>query len=173
MSDRAGDIDRYGENTPVHCFGRSLPSPDFTRLLMSSTPSSPEITALRKQLVQYSCLTVSAALPADEAAAVRAGLLQFNEWSDYQTLGVCADTLAAGKAALEQYVAALSRPIQLELGDRPGPVYLKFNTLKGAWYLDDYSGPSRGVLVSFHASEPEFDPVNGTYGPFPLDLFEP
>ena len=40
------------------------------------------------------------------------------------------------------------------------------------WYLDDYVGPNRGVLVSFHASEPEYDLVNGTYGPFPLDLFD-
>ena len=56
--------------------------------------------------------------------------------------------------------------------ERPGAVYLKFNTLKGAWYLDDYVGPNRGVLISFHASEPDYDLVNGTYGPFPLDLFD-
>ena len=42
---------------------------------------------------------------------------------------------------------------------------------KGAWYLDDYVGTARGVLISFHASEPEVDVINGTYGPFPFDLF--
>jgi hypothetical protein len=107
-----------------------------------------------------------------ERSEVREALLQFSGAADYETLGVCADTLAAGQSAVEQYVEALSRPIQLALDDRAGPVYIKFNTSKGAWYLDDYPGSSRGVLVSFHASDPEVDIVNGTYGPFPLDLFQ-
>lgn len=74
-------------------------------------------------------------------------------------------------AVTEAYVGQLSRPIRLDLPHRDGAVYIKFNTLKGAWYLDDYPGPSRGVLVSFHTSEPELDLINGTYGPLPLDLF--
>jgi hypothetical protein len=48
---------------------------------------------------------------------------------------------------------------------------LKFNTLKNAWYLDSYSGDSRGVLITYYTSEAELDDVNGTYGPFLLDLF--
>ena len=135
-------------------------------------PNLLDYRALRKQLARFSCLEAPPSLSAAEKADIRAALQSFNEASDYQTLGICADTLATGQAALESYVAALSRPIQLQLDDRAGPVYLKFNTLKGAWYLDDYSGTSRGVLVSFHASEPEVDIVNGTYGPFPFDLFE-
>jgi hypothetical protein len=91
--------------------------------------------------------------------------------SEYQTLGICADSVAAAKAALKGYVAALSQPINLDLPEQTGAVYLKFNTLKNAWYLDGYSGKSRGVLVTYHTSEPELDSVNGTYGPFPLDLF--
>ena len=140
---------------------------------MTATDSNPtDYKALRKQLARFSCLETPPSLSATEKADIRAALQSFNEASDYQTLGICADTLATGQAALESYVAALSRPIQLQLDDRTGPVYLKFNTLKGAWYLDDYTGTSRGVLVSFHASEPAVDIVNGTYGPFPFDLFE-
>lgn len=135
-------------------------------------PNAAELKVLRKQLGRFSRLDIAPLLTADEAAAIREVLLRFNELSDYQTLGVCADDLATAKAAIAAYVAALSRPIQLELEPRQGPVYLKFNTLNGAWYLDDYAGSSRGVLVSFHASEPDVDAINGTYGPLPLDLFD-
>ena len=136
---------------------------------MDSNPA--DLKAIRKQLARFSCLQVFPPLADTEASEVREALLLFNELSDYQTLGICADDLPTAKAAVEAYVAALSQPIHLELEPREGPVYIKFNTLQGAWYLDDYPGPSRGVLVSFHASEPEADVVNGTYGPFPLDLF--
>lgn len=127
---------------------------------------------MRKQLARFSCLDTPPDLSADERAEIRRVLLLFSEAADYETLGVCADTLAAGQAAVERYVEALSRPISLNLDARSGPVYIKFNTLKGAWYLDDYPGTSRGVLISYHASEAAVDEVNGTYGPFPLDLFD-
>ncbi|MEB3269350.1 MAG: DUF1824 family protein [Leptolyngbya sp.] len=139
------------------------------------------LKAHRKALAPFSCDQVPRSLTDAERAAVRASLLLFNECSDYQTLGICADDLPSAVQALKSYATALGCPeLKLNGGDgssgllsdhRSGPVYLKFNTLKGAWYLDDYSGPSRGVLVSYHASEPEADPVNGTYGPFPLNLF--
>ncbi|MEO1095954.1 MAG: DUF1824 family protein [Cyanobacteria bacterium J06638_28] len=140
--------------------------------MTSSDLSSADIPTVRKQLTRFSCLEVAPTLADAETQAVREALLLFNELSEYQTLGICADDLATAKAATEAYVAVLSRPIQLDLEPRNGPVFLKFNTLKGAWYLDDYPGPSRGVLVSFHTTEPEMDAVNGTYGPFPLDLFD-
>jgi len=140
--------------------------------MISTDSDSIDYQALRKQLVRFSCLDTPPSLAATEKAAIRDVLQVFSEAADYETLWVCADTLAIARAAMEAYVGVFSRPIQLSLDDRPGPVYLKFNTLKGAWYLDDYVGTSRGVLVSFHASEPEVDAVNGTYGPFPFDLFE-
>ena len=140
---------------------------------MTATDSSSiDYKALRRRLAQFSCLETPPVLSETEKVAIRDALRAFSEAADYETLGVCADTLAIAQAALESYIAALSRPIQLSLEARRGAVYLKFNTLKGAWYLDDYVGASRGVLVSFHASEPEVDLVNGTYGPFPFDLFE-
>ena len=138
--------------------------------MSSDESSTANILATRKQLARFSCLEIAPTLSAEELADIRKSLLLFNQLSDYQTLGVCAETLAQGKAAMQNYLAALGAPANLDLPAKAGPVYIKFNTLKGAWYLDDYSGPSRGVLVSYHASDAK--EVNGTYGPFPLDLFD-
>ncbi len=135
-------------------------------------PTAANITKVRQQLSQFSSLVVPPQLSQTQKQELGAALLWFSELAEYETLGICTDTLAAGKAATEAYVHKLARPIELELPERDGAVYLKFNTLKGAWYLDDYVGPNRGVLVSFHTSEPDYDLVNGTYGPFPLDLFD-
>ena len=137
----------------------------------SPSPSTAAIAAIRQRLGQFSCLTTPPALNNAEADQVRADLSCFNDWSDYQTLGICADTLAEGQRALESFVKALGVSVSLDLPTRKGAVYLKFNTLKGAWYLDDYSGRSRGVLITFHTSDPEVTELSGTYGPFPFDLF--
>ncbi|PSN10435.1 DUF1824 domain-containing protein [filamentous cyanobacterium CCT1] len=134
-------------------------------------PTAADIAVIRQRLSQFSCLTTPPVLSDAEVAQVRADLNQFNDWSDYQTLGICASTLAEGKQALETFLMALGVAVSLNLPDREGAVYLKFNTLKGAWYLDDYSGLSRGVLITFHTSDPEVAEVAGTYGPFPFDLF--
>jgi Domain of unknown function (DUF1824) len=141
---------------------------------MTTSPSFPaaaEIAAIRQRLSQFSCLITPPALSEADAAQVRADLSDFNDWSDYQTLGICAETLAEGQQALESFLKALGVSVSLDLPAREGAVYLKFNTLKGAWYLDDYSGPSRGVLITFHTSDPEVTELSGTYGPFPFGLF--
>ena len=140
--------------------------------MLTLKPTPENIKKVRQQLAQFSCLAAPPQLSAKQKKDLINALLWFSDMADYETLGICTDTLAAGKAATEAYVAKLARPINLDLPPRDGAIYLKFNTLKGAWYLDDYVGPNRGVLVSFHASEPEYDLVNGTYGPFPLDLFD-
>ena len=140
--------------------------------MLDLTPSPANLKKIRQQLAQFSCLVTPPQLSKKQKQDLIDALMWFSELADYETLGICTDTLAAGKAATEAYVGRLCRPINLKLPERQGAVYLKFNTLKGAWYLDDYVGPNRGVLVSFHASEPEYDLVNGTYGPFPLDLFD-
>jgi hypothetical protein len=139
--------------------------------MISQNLSSDDIVLIRKRLNRFSCLQSAPELAQPEADQVKADLQCFNDLSDYQTLGVCADSLGAGKTALESFLKALGVSVNLDLPARDGPVYLKFNTLKGAWYLDDYSGNSRGVLVTFHTSEPEYEEVVGTYGPFPLALF--
>ncbi|MEM6255308.1 MAG: DUF1824 family protein [Cyanobacteria bacterium P01_D01_bin.156] len=140
--------------------------------MLQLKPTPENIKKVRQQLAQFSCLVVPPKLSQNQKQELIDALLWFSELAEYETLGICTDTLAAGKAATEAYVEKFARPINLDLPPRDGAVYLKFNTLKGAWYLDDYSGPNRGVLVSFHSSEPEYDLVNGTYGPFPLNLFD-
>ncbi|MGF1460922.1 MAG: DUF1824 family protein [Leptolyngbyaceae cyanobacterium] len=125
----------------------------------------------RRRLGRFSRLDVPPALADAERLELREILQTFNQVSDYQTIGVCAAQATLGKAALEAYVAALSQPVKLTLSPVEGPVFFKFNTLNGAWYVDSYSGPSRGVLITFHASDPDVDVINGTYGPLPLDLF--
>ncbi|MEA5465735.1 DUF1824 family protein [Leptothoe sp. PORK10 BA2] len=135
-------------------------------------PTPANIQDVRQRLSKFSSLAVPPQLSLPQKQELMEALLWFSDLAEYETLGICTDTLAAGKAAMEAYVRKLARPINLELPEREGAVYIKFNTLKGAWYLDDYVGPNRGVLVSFHTTEPEYDLVNGTYGPFPLDLFD-
>ncbi|MGB7084162.1 MAG: DUF1824 family protein [Phormidesmis sp.] len=130
-----------------------------------------KLKAVRQQLVAISLIHAPADLSDEQQQAVRSALLWLNDISEYQTLGICAESLAEAKAALKDYVAALSQPISVDIPEREGVVFLKFNTLKNAWYLDGYVGDSRGVLVTYHTPEPELDEVNGTYGPFPLDLF--
>ncbi|MGC1310155.1 MAG: DUF1824 family protein [Phormidesmis sp.] len=136
-----------------------------------SAEAATRLKAVRKQLIELSLGYTPAELSDEQRQAVRSALLWLNELSEYQTLGICAGSLADAEAALKGYVAALSQPINVDIPEQTGAVFLKFNTLKNAWYLDGYSGDSRGVLVTYHTSEPELDKVNGTYGPFPLNLF--
>jgi hypothetical protein len=136
------------------------------------TSPSPDLVAIRKRLNRFSCLKSAPDLSAEEVEQVRADLRLFNDLSDYQTLGICAGDLETGKSAMESFLKALGVSVSLDLPEKDGAVFLKFNTLKGSWYLDDYTGDSRGVLVTFHATEPEVAELIGTYGPFPFDLFK-
>ena len=138
----------------------------------SSEYTTADVQKIRKQFAQFSRLEVPPILSVGEIAEIREALLFFNELSEYQTLGVCADNLSVAQTAIETYVNALSQPVKLQLEVHQGPVYIKFNTLNGNWYVEPYSGLSRGVLISFHVSDPHLEAINGTYGPFPLDLFE-
>ncbi|NET34743.1 MAG: DUF1824 family protein [Cyanothece sp. SIO1E1] len=129
------------------------------------------IPAAQKLLNQFICLQVAPNLSGSDRDEVRTALLLLVQKSDYLTLGICTDTLAQAQHALETYMAALMHSIRLDgLPATEGAVYLKFNTQKSMWYLDAYSGNTRGVLVTCHAGGAE-EIVNGTYGPLPLDLF--
>ena len=138
---------------------------------LSPAALAAKIKEIRQQLIEVSLTHTPTALSEAQQQLVRDALLWLNDNSEYQTLGICADSLTEAEAALKSYVAALSQPINVDIPPREGAVFLKFNTLKNAWYIDDYAGDSRGVLVTYHTTEPELDEVNGTYGPFPLDLF--
>jgi len=99
---------------------------------------------------------------------LRRAILQLTQASDYQILGVCADTVAQGYMALKTYAAALGYTVILDPPTADGPVYIKFNPYTG-YYLDFRSGRYRGVLVSYQSSD--VGGVNEMYGHFPLDLF--
>ena len=139
-------------------------------LHMTSPPSPQDLMALRQRLNQFSALITPPALSSAAAEQLRADLNLLNHLSDYQTLGICADDLEQAHSAMAQYLALLGVNAKLALPDQAGAVYLKFNTLKGTWYLDGYNGQSRGVIITFHGSDPEAMTVIGTYGPFPVQL---
>lgn len=149
--------------------------PDAMQNERLTSEEQAKLKAIRKQLVEISLVHTPSDLSNEQKHEIRASLLWLNDQSEYQTLGICAASLSEAETALKSYVSALSQPIQVDLPydglQKTGAVFIKFNTLKNAWYLDSYSGNSRGVLVTYHATEPGLEDVNGTYGPFPLDLF--
>jgi hypothetical protein len=107
-----------------------------------------------------------------EAQATRAALQHVIRHSDYQILGICAESLDQGQAALVAYAAALGYTVDVtRLAPQSGPVYIKFNPKTNLLYSDRYVGDHRGVLVSCQSAEP--DDVNDMFGHLPLDLFDP
>lgn len=105
-----------------------------------------------------------------EKVFIREALLLIKSFSDYQILGICADTTAQGILALKTYSAALGYDAKLDLTPVEGAVYIKFNSQTKLCYLDSYSGNYRGVLVS--CQSPQYGSINEMYGHLPLDLFE-
>lgn len=127
------------------------------------------IEAAQKLLKPFNCLEPKLIKSESEKALIRQALLLLSKHSDYQILGICADTTAQGLLALTTYATALSYQPNCNLATIDGAIYLKFNPNTGLCYLDSYTGAYRGVLVSFQSSE-EGD-INDMYGHFPLDLF--
>ena len=123
----------------------------------------------QKILRTFTCLDTGLPHEVPAKALTRQSLLLLAQLSDYQMLGVCADTTAQGLSALETYATALGYKPFLDVKAVEGPVYIKFNPLTGLSYLDSYSGKHRGVLVSCQSSEPKG--INEMYGHLPLDLF--
>lgn len=104
-----------------------------------------------------------------ERKQLQQALLQVANHSDYQMLGICADSFAQGRQALETYATALGYTQIPALEPIAGPVYIKFNPRSGGCYVDSYVGVHRGVLVSCQSAEDSG--INEMYGHLPLDLF--
>jgi hypothetical protein len=104
---------------------------------------------------------------------LRRAMLSLATTSDYQIFGVCADSPAQARLALESYAKAFSYEIPAASGEvslhSENPIYMKFNPRINRLYEDAYTGKFRGVLVSYHSDYA--DGHSGTYGHFPLDLF--
>lgn len=105
-----------------------------------------------------------------EDALVREALLLVAAHSDYQILGICADTIAQATIALKTYLTALGYEATPEVPALEGSVYVKFNPKSDRCHAAPYTGTHRGVLVSCQSA---YDgDVNETFGHLPLDLFE-
>ncbi|MDB9509730.1 DUF1824 family protein [Kamptonema animale CS-326] len=126
----------------------------------------------QKIIQDFTCLNMKSIDSDLQKDALRQAILLLANQSDYQMLGVCADSTAEGFLALETYLKALGYEAKLDsnaVASVEGSVYIKFNTLKGSYYVDGYNGSYRGVLVSCQSSEA--GGINGTYGHLPLNLF--
>lgn len=143
---------------------------------MTATNSTPQLTSSQpppslEEAIHY-LRQVNCLAPQDAAinrALLRQALLLAAEASDYQILGICADTLAEATQALESYAAALKYAPELNLPTIEGAVYIKFNPNSGLCYASPYSGHHRGVLVSCQSADAG---VNEMFGHLPLDLFQ-
>lgn len=109
------------------------------------------------------------AIPGDDRSLLRRALLLVTQASDYQILGICAETLTQGIQALETYAAALKYSPEPDLPEIETAVYIKFNPRSGLCYASSYSGSHRGVLVSCQSDDDAG--VNEMFGHLPLDLF--
>ncbi len=136
-----------------------------------SESSSPTLTLTDAQtrLRQFTCLVGHASLSPTEKMQVRQALALVCQRSQYQILGICADTLSQGKQTLQSYATALGYTVNPQLATVAEPIYIKFNPRSGLCYADTYIGSHRGVLVSCQSASD--DGINETFGHLPLDLF--
>ena len=123
----------------------------------------------KKILNKFNCVDIAPAIKQSEKSTIREGLLFFASLSDYQILGICADTAQEGMLAMKTFSLALGYEPPTNLPVIEGPVYIKLNGKNGLCYIDSYSGHHRGVLVSCQSYSPEG--INEMYGHLPLDLF--
>lgn len=138
---------------------------------MSAQTSTPLTVQEAQQLLKpFNCVENKTINSESEKVLIRQALLLLAQHSDYQILGICADTAAQGLAALKSYAEALGYQPPLDLDPIDGSVYIKFNPKSRICYLDSYTGTHRGVLVSCQSAYQ--DGMNEMYGHLPLDLFE-
>lgn len=135
-------------------------------LLNSTNFTTQDAQALLKP---FNCIENKSINSASEKALIQQALLLLAKHSDYQILGICADTMEQALLALKTYAEALGYQPSIELDPIEGSVYLKFNPKSGLCYLDSYTGTHRGVLVSCQSAYE--GGINEMYGHLPLDLF--
>jgi hypothetical protein len=122
-------------------------------------------------LKSYSCLEVKLVQSEADKKELQTAIKKIVDLSEYENLGICADSLELAFESLSNYLKALGYENALDIASLPPQekaVYLKFNTQKNSHYLDSYDGDYRGVLISCQSED---DKISGTYGYFPLDLF--
>lgn len=136
-----------------------------------SQPTDSKIDEALKLLKLYSQAQIKNIEPQVEEEQLRQAILLITSLSESENLGVCASDAQQGFTALKSYLPALGYQNALGNDTLPNdkePVYIKFNTSKMSYYVKEYTGQYRGVLI---ACQSEDDKIVGTYGHFPLDLF--
>ncbi|MFZ9737287.1 MAG: DUF1824 family protein [Prochlorotrichaceae cyanobacterium] len=121
-------------------------------------------------LRSYSCLAPKPVSPAEKVPLQKA-IAAVLERSEGLNFGICADTVDQALQALCRYLRGLGYDVDLaEIPEHSiaGAAYLKYSLQRQAFYFDDYVGEYRGVLISCQGD----DEIAGTYGHFPLDLFD-
>lgn len=141
--------------------------------MSTANPTPLKVTESLQLLKKLSCVDAQAVESELEKQQLREALLSIVQLSEYQNLGICADSVDQAVAAASSYLTAFGYPVTISVPESQslqGPVYLKYNTKQMSHYVNSYKGEYRGVLVACQDSETE--EINGTYGHFPLDLFE-
>ena len=131
------------------------------------------VAEAEKILHEFTCQDIKLVELQEEKGLTRAAILLLASLSDYQMLGICADSTTEALSTLESYLEALGYNTTLinesNFNSIEGSVYLKFNGMKESYIMESYTGKYRGVLVSCQSAE--VTGINGTYGHLPLDLF--
>ncbi|MFN6526738.1 DUF1824 family protein [Nostoc sp. ChiSLP03a] len=137
--------------------------------MSTSNPQNLTAEEAKKLLNKFNCLDIAPILNSSEKIVIRNALILLTKLTDYQILGICADTAEEGILAMKTYSLALGYEPPNNLLTPEGPVYIKLNGKNGLCYLDSYDGHHRGVLVSCQSYDE--DGINEMYGHLPLDLF--
>ena len=148
---------------------------------MTNVPASSASTANPGALglSDLANLRTAPTLPAAQRPQLRAELESALAACDWFTIGVMAPTAAAAVAALRACERALAWPALGAHGQNPdpesleGPVFLKGNQHSGHFLLRAEAGLGEGILISGHGSGGADPAVEGTWGPLPLDFFDP
>ncbi len=142
----------------------------FAKMTSDSTPIS--VKTAQSILEQFTCIEMQSQPQPENQDKIRQALLFSVNHSEFQMLGICADSLPEALTSLAEYLIAFNYGTPIDAKTIPaitGAVYLKFSGRNQSYYASAYLEKYRGVLVSFQSSDE--DEVNGTYGHFPLDLF--
>lgn len=124
-------------------------------------------------LKQYSCLETKEINSPEDKEDLQKALMLIVKLSDRQNIGICADNQTQALIALTNYLNTFGYQFNQSSfnldKDTEKPVYIKFNTLKESFFIDDYEGNYRGVLITIFSEN--IEQIIGTYGYLPLNLF--
>ena len=140
--------------------------------MMTPTNSNLTVDDALKILKYYSCLQIKIVDFEADKHKLRQAIKIVSSLCETENIGICADNFQEGFTTLKSYLKALGFSEDLEKSanaPKQAPVYIKFNTETMSYYVDYYAGSYRGVLISCQSDNHN---LVGTYGHFPLNLFE-